>query len=204
MAENPTPGQPWVFRPDNAPAPSETTPGPAQPLAPVEAQAVTPQATAVPPTGADGSISWTASEFIAHQKTLGWYALLALVAIIVAASVFLLTKDKISTTVVIVAALAFGFYATRKPRQLEYRLDEYGLSIGPKYYNYDGMRGFTILPEGAFDSIVFTPLQRFGPLITIYYAPEDEEKIVSLLSARLPMEGREPDIIDRFMKRIRF
>jgi hypothetical protein len=51
---------------------------------------------------------------------------------------------------------------------------------------------------------VFTPLQRFSPLTTIYYDPNDEERIVDLLANRLPMEERKRDAIDRLMWRIRF
>src|ERR1700728_3216444 len=64
-------------------------------------------------------VSWTASEFIHHQKTAGWYFMLGLAGVILAAIVFLLTKDKISTGVIIFATLIFGYYANRKPRTLD-------------------------------------------------------------------------------------
>ncbi|HYG84352.1 MAG TPA: hypothetical protein VD907_05770, partial [Verrucomicrobiae bacterium] len=46
--------------------------------------ATEPLSVAVPPTGSDGTITWTASEFVAHHKSSGWYALLALCAVGVA------------------------------------------------------------------------------------------------------------------------
>lgn len=149
-------------------------------------------------------ISWTASEFIAHDKSTGWYTALAGVTIVVAALVYLLTRDKISTGVVIVAAIAFGGYAARRPNQQQYALDDQGLHIGSRYFDYNEFRSFCVIDEGSFSSISFVPLKRFGQLISIYYDPADESAIIDLLSARLPIDQRGHDAFDRFLKRIRF
>jgi hypothetical protein len=152
----------------------------------------------------DKTISWTASEFIAHQKSVGWYVILAAVTIVIAGLIYFLTKDLISTIVVVVGALTFGIYAARQPRQLDYHLDNQGVTIGSKYHAYDEFRSFAIVPEGAFSSIIFMPLKRFGQLTTIYLAPADEDKIVQLLSNILPVEEHRHDAIDQLMRRIRF
>jgi len=163
-----------------------------------------PVAVAAPPQGPDGSIEWTASEFIAHEKSAIWYLSLSGAALLLAGLVWLVTKDKISAGVVIFGAVLFGIYAARKPRQLQYRLDNHGLAIGAKHFSYGAFRSFSVVPEGGINSIVFSPLKRFAPLITIYYDPADEAKIVALLSERLPTEVRKKDAIDRLMWRIRF
>jgi hypothetical protein len=152
----------------------------------------------------DNGISWTASEFISHDKSSGWYGTLALVAAIIAAFVYLTTKDMISTTVVIIAALAFAAVAGRKPRQLQYRLDINGITIGNKHLSYSTFKSFSMVSEGAYPSIVFRPLKRFAPLTTIYYAPADQGKIISLISEHLPLEEHKPDAVDNMMRRIRF
>ncbi len=177
------------------PLPDTATPEPSSP---------SPYAEASLQISNNADVSWTASEFIAHEKSAGWYAMLGLAAVIIAAIVFLLTKDKISTTVVIFGALTLGVYGSRQPRQLDYTVDSSGIKIGQKFHAYDEFRSFAILPEGAFSSIVFMPLKRFAPLTTIYYAPADEDKIVALLAERLPLEERQLDAVDQFMRRIRF
>jgi hypothetical protein len=150
------------------------------------------------------SINWTASEFIAHHKTVGWYLAVILAAIVLAALVWLATKDKISAAVVVVAAIALAAYGSRQPRQLEYGLDQNGLTAGRKQFAYGEFRSFAIIEEGAFASVVFIPLKRFAPLVAAYFELKDENKIVSILSNYLPMENREHDMVDRFMRRIRF
>jgi hypothetical protein len=150
------------------------------------------------------SIEWTASEFIAHSKSANWYFALAGVALLVAASIYLITKDFISVAVVLVGALLLGVYGAREPRQLQYRLDGQGLSIGNKYYSYHDFRSFALIPEGVFTSITLMPLKRFSPPLSIYYAPGDEEKIMAILGRELPLEPQRRDVIESFMRKIRF
>ncbi len=186
-------GGSWQFRPEGA-----TT------TAVVQSDGVTPRSVASPPTGPSGAISWTASEFVAHQKSSGWYVILGVGSVIAALAVWVLTKDVVSALIIPICALALGVLAARQPRELMYRLDDSGLTVGQKHFPYTNFRSFAVMREGAFSSIVFMPLKRFALLTTIYYDPNDEEKIVSLLSDRLPLETREHDPIDRLMWRIRF
>lgn len=173
---------------------------PASPQSPIQPESS--QQTA--PQQSDQSISWVAAEFIAHQKSASWYGLLALAIAVLAALVFLFTRDKISTSVVIIAGIALGAYGARQPQQRQYILDETGVSIGDKYLPYSLFRSFAVLDEDKVSSISFYPLKRFGQLTTIYYHPENEDAIINLLADRLPMDDRTHDPLDRFMKRIRF
>jgi hypothetical protein len=208
----PQPGQ--VVTPGGTPAPAPQAPAPSAsakppapaPQAPAPAQQPSPYVlqTEGAPAASAGGVNWTASEFVAHEKSTGWYGGLAIAAVIIAAFVYLLTKDKISTTVVVVAALALGVLGARKPRQLRYQLDEAGFSIGQKHYSYEMFRSFSVVPEGAFSSIVFMPLKRFAPVTTLYYPPESEDKILDVLAQRLPFEDHKADAVDSLMRRIRF
>lgn len=159
---------------------------------------------AVQPPDYQPSVSWTASEFIAHAKAPGWYAILAGSTAVAVLIIYVLTRDFISAAVVAIGAIFFGIYAGRQPRQLAYRVDEQGLQIGQKFYGYEQFRSFSVVPEGAFSSIVLMPLKRFAPVTTIYYAPEDEEHITNILANELPFAEHRHDAIDRLMRHIRF
>lgn len=158
----------------------------------------------VPPAVHDGEISWTASEFIAHQKSPVWYMLLFLAGAAIATLSYFLTKDWVSTGSIAIIAVIFAVYAGHKPRVLEYRLDRDGLTIGGKLYAYGEFHSFAVMDEGAIPSIVFMPLKRFMPTLTIYYDPKDEDTIVSILAERLPLEQRKRDAIDSVLHKIRF
>jgi hypothetical protein len=151
-----------------------------------------------------GNVTWTAPEFLAHDKDIYWYLTLTGIAAVLATIVMLLTKDKISTIVVIVAAIMFGVYAARKPRILPYELDQAGLHVAEKFYDYGQFRSFFVLDEGNIRSITFIPLRRLMPGLTIYFQPEDEPGIVRILSDRMPMENREHDLLDDILHKIRF
>lgn len=212
----------WEFKPGDTISPRTGAPAPATPP---EAAPDPPQVDLPPPPIPAGpeavpepeiqspqpvmqstgdSISWTASEYIAHQKSPSWYALVILVAAALAAITYLITRDKITTGVVVACGVALAAYGTRKPRQLQYVLDGSGLTIGLKHYVYEQFRSFSVIDEGPFSSITFMPMKRFAPMAAMYYDPKDEAKIVAILSDKLPMENRQFDVVDRFMRRIRF
>jgi hypothetical protein len=210
-----SPAQPPVAGPPPAaaPPPAEQQPVPPIPVASAEIPAAGQPQPAERPfevsesqseDNDDQAVAWTASEFIAHDKSAGWYAVLALVTLALAGVVFLLDRDVISVSVVIVVGLLFGFYAGHQPRSLEYVLSSHGLSIGQKHYIYDDFKSFSIMREGAIPSIMFMPLKRFAVTVTAHYPPEDEAKILSILDGRLPMEEHRYDAVETLMRRIRF
>lgn len=150
-------------------------------------------------------VTWTASEYIAHKKHLSWYLALGAIVVVLAVIIYLITGgDTFSTVSVLVLAIIFGVYAGRPPREQEYVIDERGVSIGTRTYEYNVIKSFSVIEEGPFSSIVFVPMKRFMPLISIYYDPADEEKIVTYLSSVIPMEYRKRDNIERLMHKIKF
>lgn len=161
--------------------------------------------TAAPATPEDTSISWTASEFIAHTKTAGWYLLLALITTASAAIAFFITSgDKLTTGVILIAGLLFGIMAARQPRELPYSLDAKGLQIGEKHYPYSDFKSFSLVQEEGIEAIWLLPLQRFAPGLSIYFSPQDKDNILNILDNYLPVEQRQLDFVDKLMHKIRF
>jgi hypothetical protein len=169
-----------------------------------EQNAASLQAVSMPPQGSEGFVRWTSLEFAHHEKTASWYGALVVGTVVFGGLIWLLTKSIFSLVVLFVCATVLGVFAARKPREFQYELDEAGLRIEQKTYSYGDFRSFSIIPEGSLSSIVFIPMKRFLPPTTIYYDPADEPKIVSVLSARIPLEPARRDVVDRFVARIRF
>ncbi|HSW66008.1 MAG TPA: hypothetical protein VLI54_02625 [Bacillota bacterium] len=171
--------------------------------------------TGVPVGGADNQsaaagapnpngVEWTASEFVAHQKGIGWYLLFGGIGLVVAVVVYIITHDVFSVVVIGVLAGILGYATSRKPRVMTYRLDRNGLTIGQKFHPYGQFKSFAVIDEGAFASITFEPMKRFMPPVSIYFSPEDEQKIVSALASRLPMQPAGRDTFDQMLRRVRF
>lgn len=123
---------------------------------------------------------------------------------VVAALAYLISHDKITTGVILLVMLGFGIAAARRPRTQQYRLSPGGLQIGGRAYSFHEFRTFSVTEDGSIVSIVFTPLKRFMPALTIYVAPDIEEQVVGFLSAFLPFERHKADAVDSLMRRIRF
>lgn len=156
------------------------------------------------PTQPTKTVSWTASEYVSHEKSAGWYVRFGLVAVVAIAIVYLITGDYISIILLSLLAVVFVVFAARKPDVLQYQLDNRGITIGSKFYPVSLFRSFAVIEEGAFRSITLLPMKRFMPSISLYYAPEDEQPIMEAFGRLLPHETRQQDSIDKFMHRIRF
>lgn len=188
--------QPVVVQPGQTPPPNPT------PAPPTPNPAPETQPPALPQD--DGNrIAWTASEFIAHSKTAGWYMMLIGITAIVAAGAFFLT-DIVTTVMIVIVALLFGIMGARTPRELPYLIDENGVQVNKKMYNFSNFKSFSIVQEEGIESIWFMPMQRFMPGLSIYFSPQEGQQIVDFLGEFLPYEDRQLDTIDRLMHKIRF
>lgn len=183
QTEQPKPEGDWKFEPDDAKA--------------TEAAETTQDKRAV---------TWSASEFIAHEKSIGWYALLVLAAIALAVlTYFLSSHDILSVVVIIIVAIIFGAIAGRKPRELHYALDSRGVSVGQAFRPYSEFKSFAKVEEGAVTAIIFLPLKRFIPPLSVYVGQDMEDVVTQAIADHLPFDQEHGyDAVDRFIQRIRF
>ncbi|MDQ3123975.1 MAG: hypothetical protein M3Q14_04835 [bacterium] len=147
---------------------------------------------------------WTASEYIATPKNSGWFALLAIVSILLAAIVYVVTRDMISTIVTLILGAMMGIFAARQPRTLQYRIDNHGIYIGERFFSYDSFKSFSIAREQAMGFISLMPLKRFMPPLSIHYEPQDEDHIANTLADYLPYEEHKADLVDNLSRKFRF
>lgn len=221
-----TPGTPLPVQPGQQISPTPTPPATSQqphasvaPQAPVVEAQPAPQPDPVPTqqpqapaqqtdqspiTDSEADFSWSASEYIAHSKPGGWYAILGVGAVVLAGGIYIITQDVISVIAVVVVAVLFGIVAGRKPRVLQYSISSQGIQVGSKNYPISMFRSFSLIKEGAISSIYLTPLKRFMPAVTMYYPPENEDEVLGALELYLPEEQRQQDRVDRLMHHIRF
>lgn len=149
-------------------------------------------------------VSWTASEFIAYQKGVGWYLTAFGVLLVLAALTYLLSRDMISAGAIFIIGILFIGFASRKPRVLTYEISSQGVKIGEKLYHFGTLKSFAVIEEESMRSIDILPLQRFMPAISMYYEPQDEIAIIEALGTYLPKEERQQPLIDKLMHRLRF
>lgn len=159
-----------------------------------------------PPKAANqpADVQWTASEFIEHQKSSSWHMGVIAGGVVLAAVLYLITRDLVSVLVVIIAAILFSIIGSRKPRTLNYQINPDGITIAGKLYPFTDIKSFSVIEEGAINSIQLIPLKRFMPSLSVYYPPEQEEAIIGSLADYIPHEDHRGDPVDKLMKRLRF
>ncbi len=156
------------------------------------------------PHPAYAPVTWTASEFIDHEKAASWFIILFAGGAGAVTLIYLITRDVVTVVVIGMAVILFAMAAQRKPRTLTYEINSNGVTIGPKTYPYTQFKSFAVLEEGAFNSIQLMPLKRFMPPISLYCPPEQEQQVIDALGNYLPHEERRHDPIDRIMRKVRF
>ncbi|MDO4986969.1 MAG: hypothetical protein Q4E46_01460 [Candidatus Saccharibacteria bacterium] len=148
------------------------------------------------------TIKWEAEEYVQHEKHGGWYAWLAIVAIIGAVITFLVGLWSFSL-LIIVSAVALVVYSIRPPRTLKYKLTSKGLSEGTKLYAFNDFRAFSIRQTGEHFAIVLIPRKRFGARVTVFFPEKQGEQIVDVFGSRLPMEDLKLDLLDKIVEILR-
>lgn len=147
-------------------------------------------------------VTWTASEFIAHHKDPGWYLLLAGSILALCGLVFIFTQDIISVVAIAVVVILYLIITNSKPRQRSYTVTEQGISIDDKFYPFNDFKSFTVSQEGAIGCVTFLPLKRLMPELTIYFAPNDADRIIDNLARSLPNDQRKDRAIDRLIQKL--
>ena len=149
-------------------------------------------------------LNWSASEFLSHEKNGGWYMLLIIGTVILAAIIFYITKEILSVIAILVLGVATGVYGALKPRVLEYSISDHGITIGDKNYNFTQFKSFSLIEGSAMPSIQLLPQKKFAVPVSIFVSPEDIDLVINTLGNYLPFEKKQRDFVDKLSSRLRF
>ena len=152
----------------------------------------------------DIHISWEASEYVMHHKGNMWFVGLGAISILLMAVSLLLLDDILATVVIALMTAAIVVYGTRKPHTLQYSLSDEEIIVGHREMPLSDFRSFSLLEDGGLKALWLIPVKRFAPSLTIYYPADREEEIIEILGRHLPYEERDPDIVDRITRQLRF
>jgi hypothetical protein len=150
-------------------------------------------------------MSWSAPEFVMHEKSSNWFLGLIGITFLIGAFVYLLTRNFLSVGVVVLAIISLGTYSLRRPKIVGYTIDDHGITIGIRRFNFNEFRHFSAFSEGEYISINFSPMKRFSlPVGACFKSGPEEADIIDYLSERLPLEEHRPDLFDSLIQRLHF
>lgn len=125
-------------------------------------------------------------------------------ALLLAAVVYLLTKDTVSTIAIALAVVAFLYFANHKISSQSYRVRGDTVLIDRKSYQLHDFKSYSVSDADSPASIVLTPMKRFMPPITLFVPENILEPLEAHLADYLPFEQHQTDAIDALLHKLRF
>lgn len=149
-------------------------------------------------------LEWKAPEFDKKEKSKSWFIIPAIITIVI--GLFALLNENILFLIAIILAfLIFYIYANKEPRTIKFKLNEKGIEIDEKLYDFDELRSFWIFynpPEQK--ELSFRSRKTFIPYIRIPLADQDPNKLRKYLLKFLPERRHKESLIDIWMRRMGF
>ena len=148
--------------------------------------------------------SWTASEFIAHEKPSYWHFAVIGVSILVAVVIFAFTREILSVLVVIVLGAVFAIYGSAKPKTVQYRLTGEGVYTDEKLHKYNDFKSFSMIETAGLPYIQLMSRKRFMVPLTLYTEPNSIDSITEIIGRHVPYDQKQQDPVDKLSAKLRF
>jgi len=147
---------------------------------------------------------WKALEFEKTEKTKSWFIIPGIITIII--GIFaLLTENILFLIIIVLAFFIFYIYANKDPLTIKFRINEKGIKIGKKFFDFDELKSFWVFyspPEEKELSI--RSKKMFIPYIKIPLGNQNPNEIRKYLLKFLPEKRHKESVVDIWMKRIGF
>ncbi|MDB5165229.1 MAG: hypothetical protein JWM00_119 [Candidatus Saccharibacteria bacterium] len=171
------------------------------PAAPSEEETPTPaQEPAAPRQPEQEPVQWQAPEYLHHEKNPLWFVVFGLVVIGLTAAAIFLMQSWTFALLIPVMAVALVAYSHRPPRMMDYVLSGKGLYINDTLHPFAEFKSFGVIHDDHEYSVVFIPVRRFRPSLTVYFPADKGEAVVDLLGVRLPMQPLKLDAFDKIVR----
>ena len=152
----------------------------------------------------ESALKWSSVPNSEDKRKPSWYIGLVLVLALISTGFYLLTHDITTTTIIMVCALLLSYYGIKKPRKINYSLNNEVLTINDRKYNLNSYKYFIVTHRSNSGTASLVPLKRFAAPININFSKDDSERIIQTLGASMPMEHKDNDLFDKLMRYIGF
>lgn len=147
--------------------------------------------------------SWRAPEFVYTKKPAGWYiGLGAIVLVLVGLAVW--AQQWIAIVLLLVMGVGVAIWANRKPRELEYKLSNYGVYVDQKRYLFENFRGFYTFMDYNQKTLDLIPGKNIGTLVSLPLVGMESEVVEETIARMVPKIDHHEDAIDKLFRKLRF
>lgn len=148
-------------------------------------------------------IGWSSAEKIT-SKNFTWYLSLIVITLIFGVAIYLLTKDIISSAVIVLCGVILFIYSFKKPTPIDYQLRDSSIFISNKEFKIGSFKSFSIIRHGSDTAIALVPMKRFYPYLYINLTSTVSADVIERLSSLIPIEKPKSDLLEAFMRFIKF
>lgn len=143
-------------------------------------------------------INWTAPEYEYRPKSISWFWLSIIVAVLVLA-VAVWQKNFLFGFFVVVAELLLIVWGNREPRRVRFSVSDKGLTIdGNKFYAWSEIENWSVREPGELEhgDVILNFRGWFRPNVRVLLPRDRFEEIKSAFGEFLPETEREESLID--------
>ena len=128
--------------------------------------------------------SWTAYEYNHIPRSIDWFWGLGLLTIVgaIAAIYF---GNYLFAIFILVAGFVLILLNLRHPQEIEFKINQEGITVAGKIYEYKDIKGFTVLEKNS-PKLLIETTQYFLPVITLPIPSDHTKTIRATLSDILP------------------
>jgi hypothetical protein len=181
-------------------APEVSEPALEAPVTSVEVPEEVPTASASPELPDQEPVQWQAPEYLHHEKNPLWFIGFGVVVIVLTAAAIFLIQSWTFAILIPVMAAALIAYSHRPPRLMDYVVSGKGVYINDTLHSFAEFKSFGVIHDEEEYSVVFIPVRRFRPSLTVYFPEDKGEAIVDFLGVRLPMQPLKLDAFDKIVR----
>lgn len=149
-------------------------------------------------------IAWEAPAFAYYDKSWLWIAGVVTVGVILL-GVFIYLRDYSAMAVVVVGTLVFLQQSRKKPEQLQYVIDQAGVTVGTTTYPWSALKSFWLVTDVSGGHLYLETTNRLLPTRTIHLANVEPAEVRARLAQRLPERTTQgEELADRLLRILRF
>ena len=162
-------------------------------------------------------ITWQAPAFKYYPKDVSWYWLSFIIAIMLMAFA-VWQKNLLFAVFIFLAEIMIFTWAGRRPELIKFKIDEKGISIAGKIYNYSDLEKFCLRPDSEgpresasspresviFEELIIKRKTHLNPYFRILVEAKISSRVREILIQKLTEEEYEDSLLEGIFKWLRF
>ncbi|MFA6520073.1 MAG: hypothetical protein WCT44_00515 [Candidatus Paceibacterota bacterium] len=134
------------------------------------------------------NLTWSALEYEEKERSKDWFWALGII-VVTSALAAIIFANYFFATLLILAGILLGFFATKKPDTINYELTPKGLKAHDRLYPYENIKSFWVQVDFSGETntkpLLFIHSERaFMPIITIPINEDIAEDIHNILTSQ--------------------